>query len=88
MPDHPLALKLIGSFGPITSTSANLHSRPDPVTIGTSVKELGKAVDFYLDCGKSKLGIHSTIVAVREGETEIIRQGAIPAKKIEAALNE
>ena len=88
MPDHPLALKLIGSFGPITSTSANLHSKPDPIMIAGSVKDLGKAVDYYIDCGKSKLGIHSTIVAVREGEIEIIRQGAIPVRKIEAALNE
>jgi L-threonylcarbamoyladenylate synthase len=88
MPDHPMALKIIGSFGPITSTSANIHSEPDPVTIAGCIRGLGDAVSYYIDCGKSRLGIHSTIVAVREGEIEIIRQGAIPTKEIEAALNE
>jgi L-threonylcarbamoyladenylate synthase len=27
IPDHPFALRLIDKFGPITATSANLHSR-------------------------------------------------------------
>jgi L-threonylcarbamoyladenylate synthase len=30
IPDHPFALRLINEFGPIISTSANLHSRPNP----------------------------------------------------------
>ena len=87
MPDNALALRLIKAFGPITSTSANLHSRPDPVTINSAMKDLKEAVSLYIDCGKTKLGVHSTIVAVHEGDTEIIRHGAISDKEIEAALN-
>jgi len=87
MPDHPLALKIIHKFGPITSTSANLHSHPDPVNLKNTVKEMGGSVSVYLDCGSTKLGKHSTIIAVHEKEMEVIRQGVIPIKEIEAALH-
>jgi L-threonylcarbamoyladenylate synthase len=87
MPDHPLALRLIGRFGPITSTSANLHSHPDPVSIKSTVKEMGVSVSVYLDCGSTKLGHHSTIVAVHDGQIEVIRKGVISVKDIEAAIH-
>jgi L-threonylcarbamoyladenylate synthase len=87
IPDHPLALKIIQKFGPITSTSANLHSHPDPVNLKNTVKEMGESVSVYLDCGSTKLGRHSTIIAVHDGEIEVIRQGVIPIKQIEAALH-
>lgn len=87
MPDHPLALRIIKRFGPITSTSANLHSRPDPVDIKYTVKEMGDSVSVYLDCGSTKLGQHSTIVAIHDGQMEIIRKGVISVKEIEAALH-
>lgn len=87
MPRHPLALKIISKFGPITSTSANMHSRPDPVSIRTTVKEMGDVVSVYLDCGSTKLGKHSTIIAIHDGNLEVIRQGVISVKEIEAALH-
>jgi L-threonylcarbamoyladenylate synthase len=87
MPDHPLVSRIIKRAGPITSTSANLHSKPDPTTVGSMVKEFGDAVSTYIDCGKTKLGKHSTIVAVHDGEIEIIRSGVITKDEIEAALN-
>jgi L-threonylcarbamoyladenylate synthase len=87
MPDHPLVSQIIKRAGPITSTSANLHSKPDPTTVGSTVKEFGDAVSTYIDCGKTKLGKHSTIVAVHDGEIEIIRSGVITKDEIEAALN-
>ena len=87
MPDHPLALQIIKRAGPITSTSANLHSKPDPTTVGSMVKEFGDSINTYIDCGKTKLGKPSTIVAVHDGEIEIIRSGVVTKKEIEAALN-
>jgi L-threonylcarbamoyladenylate synthase len=87
MPDHSLALKVISKAGPITSTSANLHARPEPTTIASSVKDLGENVSVYLDCGKTRIGTRSTIIAIHDGDMEIIRQGAIPAEKIEEVLN-
>jgi L-threonylcarbamoyladenylate synthase len=87
IPDHRFALRLIAKCGPIISTSANLHSHPDPATLDKTVKDLGDAVSIYVDCGRTKLGKPSTIVEVREGKMEIIRQGAISTKQVEAALD-
>jgi L-threonylcarbamoyladenylate synthase len=87
MPDHQIALKVIHKFGPITSTSANVHARPDPVSVKSTVKEMGDSVSVYLDCGSTKLGQHSTIIAVHNEEMEVIRQGVIPVKEIEAVIH-
>jgi L-threonylcarbamoyladenylate synthase len=86
IPDHPFALRLIDKFGPITATSANLHSRPDPVDISASVKDLKAHVKLCVDCGKSKHAVPSTIVDVSDGAVEIIRKGVISQEEIENAL--
>ncbi|HSV42145.1 MAG TPA: L-threonylcarbamoyladenylate synthase [Methanomassiliicoccales archaeon] len=87
MPDHPLALRIIEEFGPIISTSANLHSHPNPYEVNLAVKDLGEAVSIYLDCGVTKYAKPSTIVQLVEGEVEVIRPGAIPIEKVEAVLH-
>ncbi len=88
IPDHPAALRIIEEFGPIVSTSANLHSHPNPITCQQSIKDLGASVSDYVDSGPCKVGKPSTIVQLNEGEAAVIRPGAIPKGQIEAALNE
>jgi L-threonylcarbamoyladenylate synthase len=87
IPDHPLALRIIEEFGPIISTSANLHSHPNPYDAQIAVKDLGETVGTYIDCGPTKYGKPSTIVQLLEGEVEVIRPGAIPIEKVEAVLH-
>jgi L-threonylcarbamoyladenylate synthase len=86
IPDHPFALKMIKKVGPVTSTSANLHSKPDPTSIEMAKKDLGNAVDIYIDCGRTKLSAPSTIVDVSEGDVEIVRAGVITKEEIANAL--
>ncbi len=86
IPDHPFALRLIDRFGPITATSANLHSHPDPIDAATSQADLKGRALICVDCGKSKLATPSTIVDVSDGEVEVIRKGAISQEQIEDAL--
>lgn len=88
IPNHPFALKLIEKFGPLTSTSANIHARPNPTTTTEVMQELGDAVRFYIDCGLPELGQPSTILQVNDGRVEIIRRGPITLEQIEATLNE
>ncbi|MBM4237131.1 MAG: threonylcarbamoyl-AMP synthase [Euryarchaeota archaeon] len=88
IPDHPLALRLIERAGPIVSTSANLHSKPNPTDAQAAIEDIGASVDICVDCGPCKVGKPSTIVQLSEGGLEIIRQGAISRKEIEAALDE
>jgi len=87
IPDHPLALRIIEEFGPITSTSANLHSHPNPYDAQIAMKDLGESVNIYIDCGPTKYGKPSTIVQLMEGDVEVIRPGAIPIEKVEAVLH-
>jgi L-threonylcarbamoyladenylate synthase len=88
IPDHPIALQLIEEFGPIVTTSANIHSHKNPITCQDALNDLGPTVSIYLDGGASKFGRASTIVQLREDDVELIRPGAISAETIKAALNE
>lgn len=86
IPDHPLALRLIDRFGPITATSANLHSRPDPTEAHVAQKDFKGLAEICVDCGKTKFAEPSTIVDVSEGLVEVIRKGVISQEQIEDAL--
>ena len=88
IPNHPLAIRLIDRFGPITSTSANLHSHKDPVDARLPMKDLKDAVKICIDCGKTTKAVPSTIVDVSDGDAEVIRKGAISQEEIENALRE
>ena len=88
IPDHPLAIRIIDRFGPITSTSANLHSHKDPVDIKMPMKDLKGSVKIGIDCGKTAKAEPSTIVDVSDGDAEVIRKGAISQEEIENALRE
>ena len=70
-PDHPMALELIQSTGPIVSTSANLHGAPDVM----AAEEVTVPVDYILDGGRSKYAGSSTIVDLHE--YRIVRKGAM-----------
>src|SRR3970282_562428 len=61
-PAHPVAIAIAKAFGPITTTSANLHGGPSPGTCDAARDQLGDAVDLYIDCGPTPHGAESTIV--------------------------
>jgi len=86
IPDHPFAIRLIDKFGPITATSANLHSHPDPLDATIAQKGLKGHIHSCVDCGKTKYAEPSTIVDVSDGAVEVIRKGVISQEQIENAL--
>lgn len=86
IPDHPFAIRLIDKFGPITATSANLHSHPDPFVAAIAQKDLKGHFHTCVDCGKTKYAVPSTIVDVSDGAAEVIRKGVISQEQIENAL--
>lgn len=86
IPDHPVALRMLEEFGPIISTSANVHSHPNPTTVENAIADLGTSVATYVDGGPCKLGTPSTIVQIIDGVVEVIRYGAISKEKIEDVL--
>ncbi|MEF8874358.1 MAG: L-threonylcarbamoyladenylate synthase [Candidatus Thermoplasmatota archaeon] len=86
VPDHPLPQKIVQDFGPITSTSANVHGRPAPMEIKTSKIQLDGRVKLYVNCGSCELGRGSTVVKLKDDGFEMLRGGPISKEEIGDAL--
>jgi L-threonylcarbamoyladenylate synthase len=87
LPAHPVALALARAFGgPIAAPSANRSGEPPPTDAETIRRTLGSALDAILDAGPVLGGIPSTLVDVTATPIRILREGAIPASDVWAAL--
>lgn len=87
MPEEKITIKLIEYAGvPIAAPSANISGKPSGIDVQDIIKEFGDKVDYYIDGGKSKLGIGSTIVKVENNNIKILREGSISKKEIENIL--
>jgi len=78
VPNHPIPRLLAKSFGPITSTSANVHGKPSPTTCDEARDQLADRVDVYVDGGPTPLGGESTVVDLSGPRPKIVRQGVLP----------
>jgi L-threonylcarbamoyladenylate synthase len=87
IPNHPIALALLSTLGPLTVTSANLHNTQPHSTVFEIAQNLSSHSSQlkYLDAGELK-GKPSTIVDCTTPSPKILRQGAIPSKAIRDAL--
>ncbi|MFH8981100.1 L-threonylcarbamoyladenylate synthase [Streptomyces varsoviensis] len=87
MPDHPLALALLDSSGPVAQSSANLTGRPPATSLAEARAQLGDTVHTYLDGGPSGAA-PSTIVdfTAGDGAPVIVRTGVIPRAAIEEVI--
>lgn len=87
VPDHPAPRFLARSVGPIPTTSANVSGEPDARLAGDVLAALGERVDLVLDGGPSPGGVPSTVVDCQAVRPRILRDGAVPAARIAAALD-
>jgi len=78
LPGHPIPRLLAKAFGPVTSTSANRHGQPSPLTCTEAREQLGDTVDLYIDGGPTPLGGESTIVDLSGSRAKVLRQGVLP----------
>lgn len=87
MPAHPVAKALVTHFGgPVTATSANLSGNPAVSDLANLDPRIGVEVDLILDAGTLAGGAGSTVLDTTNWPPRMIREGAVPAKKIEAVL--
>ncbi|MFQ6107183.1 MAG: L-threonylcarbamoyladenylate synthase [Thermoplasmata archaeon] len=84
VPSQPLAVELAEEFGPITATSANLHGGENPTSVEGAMDQLGSRIDYYIDCGKTALGVPSTVVDLSRNKIRVLREGAIQRERIES----
>lgn len=68
---------------PLAVTSANTHGKPAPVSFSEIEPRILDGVDIAIDAGETPCRDASTIVAVRDGETVILREGALNSLHIE-----
>lgn len=87
MPDHPIALKLIGESGcPVAAPSANRSGRPSPTLAGHVEEDLSGLIDGILDGGPTGVGLESTVVQVQEdGSVTVLRPGGVTSEQLAAA---
>jgi L-threonylcarbamoyladenylate synthase len=95
MPQHPTALALIKAAGtPIAAPSANRFGSLSPTTAGHARQGLpdqqtdasggGKdGPDIILDGGRARIGVESTVLALKSGKFFVLRHGGLPLEAIE-----
>lgn len=86
MPSHPVAIELLRDVGPLAVSSANVSGQPPATTAELAKRQLGDAVQVYLESGASDIGTASTIVDLSQGTPHIIREGAVTAARIAEVL--
>jgi L-threonylcarbamoyladenylate synthase len=83
VPDHPVALKLLESYGaPLATTSANRSGRPEAVTARQVARALGDAVDIVVAGGPRPAGVVSTVLDLTREPATIVRRGAVSIEQI------
>jgi len=81
IPNHPIALKLLQRYGPLTATSANLHHKKTPGIIKDILIQLDVVIPVSLHDGRLN-GVPSTIVDLSSTKPQIIRKGSVTEKEL------
>ncbi|MBA3660794.1 MAG: threonylcarbamoyl-AMP synthase [Gammaproteobacteria bacterium] len=88
MPNHPIALSLLKSFGRgVAGPSANKFTKVSPTTSAAVWDELGKDIDLILEGDACQVGLESTIIDLSQFPYKILRPGHITPSDIKACLN-
>jgi L-threonylcarbamoyladenylate synthase len=82
MPLHPVALEILRETGPLAVSSANMSGSPAATTAEDAQKQLGSAVEVYLDGGPTEGPMASTIIDLTGDVPRLLRAGVIPIDKI------
>jgi L-threonylcarbamoyladenylate synthase len=83
IPNDSIALDLLEKTGPLTATSANIHSQ-SPLSTIKEIKQIfttSSIVPIFIDGGIRK-GLPSTIVDATTNKPLILREGVISSKDI------
>ncbi|MES2060101.1 MAG: L-threonylcarbamoyladenylate synthase [Patescibacteria group bacterium] len=81
IPNDKSLLKLLAKTGPLVAPSANPEGVSPATTISEANKYFGDKVDLYINGGK-KSSKPSTIIKFQKDVWELVREGAVPFKKL------
>lgn len=85
MPDHPLALSLIRSAGPLVAPSANRSGKPSPTRPGHVLHDFGPDLPV-INGGPCRIGLESTVVDVTTNPFRVYRPGFVSRSQIEEII--
>ena len=89
MPDHEIALSLIGAGGGfIAAPSANTSGRPSPTTAQHVRDDLDGKVDMIIDGGSVGIGVESTIIDLTSDIPMILRPGYISLEMLRDVIGD
>jgi tRNA threonylcarbamoyl adenosine modification protein (Sua5/YciO/YrdC/YwlC family) len=86
MPLDPIALAVLDQTGPLAVSSANRTGLPAPTDAAEAARQLGNAVDIYLDGGQTGDAVASTIVDLTGEVPTVLRLGAVPLEALRRVL--
>ena len=86
MPLDPIALAVLEQTGPLAVSSANRSGLPPATDAAEAARQLGTAVEVYLDGGPSGDPVPSTILDLTGELPTVIRLGAVPLEQLQALL--
>lgn len=83
IPDNDIVKKILEKCNlPIAAPSANISGKPSSIRLEDIKSDFDGKVDAFIDGGKCKQNISSTIVKVIDGNIKILREGIISIKDI------
>ena len=78
MPDHPIALGVLRAFGgPLVCPSANITTRPAPMSAADALADLDGRVDLILDGGPTTDRTPSTVLDLTTRPASLLREGKL-----------
>jgi L-threonylcarbamoyladenylate synthase len=86
IPDHPVALNLLKTAGPLAVTSANISGEDSTMTAKQVLKQLKGRIHLIIDGGKTPGGIPSTVIDCTTPKPEVLREGPITLKQIKKII--
>jgi len=88
MPLDPVALAVLEQTGPLAVSSANRTGLPPAVDAAEAARQLGNAVEVYLDGGPSGGPVASTILDLTGDSPKVLREGAVSLDELRTVLPE
>jgi L-threonylcarbamoyladenylate synthase len=74
--------------GPLASTSANRTGQPAPATAEQALQQLAGLAQLLLDSGPAPGGRESTVLSFATDPPRILREGALPERRLREVLGE
>jgi tRNA threonylcarbamoyl adenosine modification protein (Sua5/YciO/YrdC/YwlC family) len=84
MPLDVVALAVLEKTGPLAVSSANRSGLPPALDAAEAARQLGTAVDVYLDGGPCQEAVPSTIVDLTGDTPVVLRLGALSLEELRA----